>query len=113
MKFLLHSWLRPDGICSVYIYYDTPYNQNPSEKATLRPSRRFRQQNSLHMWVTNYGKKRRRLKHCLRVVGRPGYAIWLFVSEGEKFRMSAVFAAAMSRNKINRCCNVNITLDLT
>lgn len=38
MKFLLHSWLGPDGVCSVYVYYDTTNNLNPSENATLKLS---------------------------------------------------------------------------
>ena len=35
MKFLLHSWLRPDGTCSTYVYYVTSNILDPSEKMTL------------------------------------------------------------------------------
>ena len=41
MKFLLHSWLRIDGICSVYVYILCHMLQqislDPSENATFRP----------------------------------------------------------------------------
>lgn len=30
MKFLLHSWLRPDGICAIYVYYVTSNILDPS-----------------------------------------------------------------------------------
>ena len=46
MKFLLHSWLRPDGIYTIYVYYVTSNILDPSENATLSLARVFeRQQN--------------------------------------------------------------------
>lgn len=38
MKFILHSSLRLDRICSVSVYYDTTNNLNPSENATSKLS---------------------------------------------------------------------------
>ena len=39
MKFLLHSWLRPDGICTIYIYYVTSNILDPSGNAPLSLAR--------------------------------------------------------------------------
>ena len=35
MKFLLHSWLRPDGICAIYVYYVTSNILDSSGNAPL------------------------------------------------------------------------------
>ena len=35
MKFLLHSWPRPDGICSNYVYFVTSNILDPSEEVAL------------------------------------------------------------------------------
>lgn len=58
-------------------------NLNSSENVTLKLRWGF------HLLIPpcegnkSMKKKRRNLKHFLRVVGRPGYAIWLLVFEGE------------------------------
>ena len=39
MKLLLHSWLRPDGICTIYVYYVTSNILDPSGNASLSLAR--------------------------------------------------------------------------
>ena len=67
-KFLLHSWLRPDGTCSVYVYYATSDILDPSEKKqqrwTLSLAGDLTVNNSLQR-IQNYKEEKENLKQYL------------------------------------------------
>ena len=81
MKFLLHSWLRPDGTCTDYVYYVTSDILDPSENAPLSLAGVLVCCDLLKKQPRN-DERTTRIGSVISGVGQLRIS-WLLVSEGE------------------------------